>query len=388
MNNSTEIVTEIVKEKESKAKKARVNAKKLLLTYSQCSIDIKSCFSALNVILRAQNRNVVEYILSTEKHQDGSSHIHAYIELDTKIDTRNMRLFDISQEDKVYHPNILKSKYKTACIEYILKDVKDLNSSSFIASKGLKKLLTIHENKIKFLPYQKAVLALARKGLIEDAMELVEDKEPGRIMTSHISLRRSLSALQSDKSSLIEFIDCTHRPEVMKVRKQLKEAHTKYITPMLVGATQTGKTLLMLNFIKNTLKLNPLTVNNIDSIRYFEPSKHNALFFDDCDFASIQSEEMLLKLLDCESATTFNVKHGSVQIPACTARFICSNFLLSYYVGERIASQPRISRRLKVIDIGGQSLYQFLPILDKTFEVNKTSEEKNNDPVLDNINVS
>ena len=143
-------MTEIVKEKESKAKKARVNAKKLLLTYSQCSIDIKSCFSALNVILRAQNRNVVEYILSTEKHQDGSSHIHAYIELDTKIDTRNMRLFDISQEDKVYHPNILKSKYKTACIEYILKDVKDLNSSSFIASKGLKKLLTIHENKIKF----------------------------------------------------------------------------------------------------------------------------------------------------------------------------------------------------------------------------------------------
>ena len=381
-------MTEIVKEKESKAKKARVNAKKLLLTYSQCSIDIKSCFNSLNVILRAHNRNIVEYVLSTEKHQDGSSHIHAYIELDNKIDTRNMRLFDISQEDKVYHPNILKSKYKTACVEYILKDIKELNSSSFIASKGLKKLLTIHENKIKFLPYQKAVLALARNGLIEDAMELVEDKEPGRIMTSHISLRRSLSALQSDKSSLTEFIDCTHRPEVQNVRKQLKEAHKEFITPMLVGATQTGKTRLMLDFIKNTLKLNPLTVNNIDSIRYFEPSKHNALFFDDCDFASIQSEEMLLKLLDCESATTFNVKHGSVQIPACTARFICSNFLLSYYVGERIASQPRISRRLKVIDIGGQSLYQFLPIPDKTFEVNKTSEERNNDPVLDNINVS
>ena len=375
--NNTEI-TEIVKEKESKAKNPRVNTKKLLLTYSQCPIDIKSCFSSLNVILRAHNRNIVEYILSTEKHQDGSSHIHAYIELDNRIDTRNMRLFDISQEGKVYHPNILKSKYKTACVEYILKDVTDLNSSSFIASKGLKKLLTIHENKIKFLPYQKAVLALARNGLIEDAMELVEDKEPGRIMTSHVSLRRSLSALQSDKSSLTKFVDCSHRPEVIDVHKQLKEAHTNYITPMLVGETQTGKTLLMLNFIKNTLKLNPLTVNNIDSIRYFEPSKHNALFFDDCDFASIQSEEMLLKLLDCESATTFNVKHGSVQIPACTARFICSNFLLSSYVGERIASQPRIARRLKVIDIGGQSLYQFLPISNKTSEVDKAIEERNN----------
>lgn len=383
MNNSTEIV----KEKESKAKNPRVNTKKLLLTYSQCSINIKSCFSSLNVILRAHNRNIVEYILSTEKHQDGSSHIHAYIELDNRIDTRNMRLFDISEEGKVYHPNILKSKYKTACIEYILKDVTDLNSSSFIASKGLKKLLTIHENKIKFLPYQKAVLALARNGLIEDAMELVEDKEPGRIMTSHVSLRKSLSALQSDKSSLTKFVDCSHRPEVIDVHKQLKEAHANYVTPMLVGETQTGKTLLMLNFIKNTLKLNPLTVNNIDSIRYFEPSKHNALFFDDCDFASIQSEEMLLKLLDCESATTFNVKHGSVQIPACTARFICSNFLLSYYVGERIASQARIARRLKIINIGGQSLYQFLPVPDKNSEVNKTFKERDNDSILNNINV-
>lgn len=383
MNNSTEIV----KEKESKAKNPRVNTKKLLLTYSQCSIDIKSCFSSLNVILRACNRNIVEYVLSTEKHQDGSSHIHAYIELDNRIDTRNMRLFDISQEGKVYHPNILKSKYKIACIEYILKDVTDLNSSSFIASKGLKKLLTIHENKIKFLPYQKAVLALARNGLIEDAMELVEDKEPGRIMTSHVSLRRSLSALQSDKSSLTKFVDCSHRPEVIDVHKQLKEAHANYITPMLVGETQTGKTLLMLNFIKNTLKLNPLTVNNIDSIRYFEPSKHNALFFDDCNFSVVHDEEMILKLLDCESATTFNVKHGSVQIPACTARFICSNFLLSYYVGERIASQARIARRLKVIDIGGQSLYQFLPVPDKKSEVNKTFKERDNDSILDNINV-
>lgn len=350
------ISTEIIKEEKSKAKNPRVNAKKLLLTYSQCSIDVKSCLNALSVILKMHNRSIAEYVLSNEKHQDGSSHIHAYIELDNKIDTRNMRLFDINWEGKLYHPNILKSKYKTACVAYILKDVTDLDSSAFIVSKGLKRLLTIHENKIKLLSYQNAVLALARNGLIEDAMELVEDKEPGRIMTSHVSLRRSLSALQSDKSSLTKFVDCSHRPEVIDVHKQLKEAHANYITPMLVGETQTGKTLLMLDFIKNTLKLNPLTVNNIDSIRYFEPSKHNALFFDDCDFGSIQSEEMLLKLLDCESATTFNIKHGSVQIPACTARFICSNFLLSYYVGERIASQPRIARRLKVINIGVQSL--------------------------------
>jgi hypothetical protein len=72
---------------------------------------------------------------------------------------------------------------------------------------------------------------------------------------------------------------------------------------------------------------------------------------------------MLLKLFDCESATTFNVKHGSVQIPANTPRFICSNLLLAHYVGSEIASLKKITRRLKIIDIGNQQLYQFLPTI-------------------------
>ena len=374
-------------EKTSKVKIPRIATKKLLLTYSQCPISIESCFTALKQILKERGRKITDYALSTEKHQDGSSHIHAYIELSKRIDTKDMRVFDISWEGKVYHPNILKSKYKTACVEYILKDITDLNSTEFIVSKELKETLAIEDDKIKVLSYHETLIALARNNRVEEAMQLLEKHEPGRFVSSHRSLRKSLVDLQPNKLLSSDFVDCAYRPEVMNVRKQLEEAHTKYITPMLVGETKTGKTLLMLNFIINTLKLKPLVVNNIDSIRYFDPSKHNAVFFDDCNFSAVHDEEMLLKLLDCESATTFNVKHGSVQIPACTARFICSNFLLSYYVGERIASQARIARRLKVIDIGGQSLYQFLPVQDKKSEVNKTFKERDNDSILDNINV-
>jgi Geminivirus Rep catalytic domain len=367
-------------EKTSKVKIPRIATKKLLLTYSQCSISIESCFTALKQILKEQGRNITDYALSTEKHQDGSSHIHAYIELDKRIDTKNMRVFDISWEGKLYHPNIVKSKYKAACVEYILKNITDLNSTEFITSKQLKKALTIEEDKIKVLSYHETLIALARNNRVEEAMQLLEKQEPARFVSSHKSLRKSLTDLQPDRLLSTDFVDCTHRSEVMNVHKQLKEAHTKYITPMLVGETKTGKTLLMLNFIINTLKLKPLVVNNIDSIRYFDPSKHNTLFFDDCNFSVVQEEEMLLKLFDCESATTFNIKHGSVQIPAYTARFVCSNFLLSYYVGARIASQPRIARRLKVIDIGGQSLYQFLPVSNKTSEVeDDPSYDRNKD---------
>jgi len=375
-------------EKTSKVKIPRIATKKLLLTYSQCPMSIESCFIALKQILKEQGRKITDYALSTEKHQDGFSHIHAYIELDKRIDTKNMRVFDISWEGKLYHPNILKSKYKTACVEYILKNVTDLNSTEFITSKQLKQALTIEEDKIKVLSYHETLIALARNNRVEEAMQLLEKQEPARFVSSHNSLRKSLTDLKPDRLLSTDFVDCAHRPEVMNVRKQLEEAHAKYLTPMLVGETKTGKTLLTMDFIINTLKLKPLVVNNIDSIRYFNPSKHNALFFDDCNFSGVHDEEMLLKLFDCESATTFNIKHSSVQIPAYTARFICSNFLLSYYVGERIASQPRIARRLKVIDIGGQSLYQFLPVLNKTSEVEDDPSYDRNEDLYWAINLT
>jgi hypothetical protein len=148
---------------------------------------------------------------------------------------------------------------------------------------------------------------------------------------------------------------------VQDVKEEIRKAHSEYLTPMLIGETKTGKTVLMNDFIVNTLKLSPLIINNIDGIRFFDPNDHNALFFDDCNFSTVQTEEMLLKLFDCESATTFNVKHGSVQIPANTPRFICSNLLLAHYVGSEIASLKKITRRLKIIDICNQHLYQFLP---------------------------
>jgi hypothetical protein len=361
MSETIKLVEEIKKVEEIEKKAVRISAKKLLLTYSQCPMDINSCFTALKKLLKEHNRKIKDYALSTEKHQDGFKHIHVYIELDKRLDTRNMRFFDIVWNDKTYHPNILKSKYKTACVEYILKDVTELTSSAFIISKALRKTLTIQDDKITVLPYHEALIALARDGCIEDAMQLVEETEPARFAISHRSIRKSLADLATLNPTKDDFIDCTHIPTVMSVRTQLEKAHKEYITPMIVGKTKTGKTRLVLDFIMNTLKLRPLVINNIDSIRHFDSSKHNAVFFDDCDFSGFKNEEMLLKLFDCESATTFSVKHTSVQIPACTARFICSNFLLSYYVGEKIASQERIARRLQIIDIGGESLYQLLP---------------------------
>ena len=348
-------------------KKFRLQAKKFLLTYSQCPMDLDLCINVIKDNLSLKNgRTITDFMLSIEKHKDQqSTHIHAYIELNKILDSKNPRTFDITLGDKTYHPNIMVSKYKNECLQYILKDVIDINSLDFIASPELKRYLTIENNKVKILTYHQAVIKLAEQGDVNEALTLIKHKEPAKFISSHIPLRRSLKALQVVKNQISPkvYVDCTHMNVVQDVKENIQKAHSEYLTPMLVGETKTGKTVLMNDFIINTLKLSPLIINNIDGIRFFDPNIHNALFFDDCNFSTVQTEEMLLKLFDCEAATTFNIKHGSIQIPANTARFICSNLLLSHYVGSQIASLEKITRRLKVIDIGNQQLYQFLPMI-------------------------
>lgn len=50
-------------------------------------------------------RLIKTYIVARESHEDGSPHIHAYLELDNKINVTNPRTFDLVVDKQVYHPN-------------------------------------------------------------------------------------------------------------------------------------------------------------------------------------------------------------------------------------------------------------------------------------------
>lgn len=51
-------------------------------------------------------RMIKTYIIGTEKHVDGNAHLHAYIELNEKMNSTNPRIFDLVVEGQTYHPNI------------------------------------------------------------------------------------------------------------------------------------------------------------------------------------------------------------------------------------------------------------------------------------------
>lgn len=79
----------------------RVQAKKHFLTYSQCPLDKLFVFE----FLKDLEKDFKYLCVSSELHQDGKSHIHAFIEFYAKRDIKNERHFDIEFDGTTHHPN-------------------------------------------------------------------------------------------------------------------------------------------------------------------------------------------------------------------------------------------------------------------------------------------
>lgn len=77
-----------------------VNSKYLLLTYSQCNgLDewaVSDMLSGLGA----------ECIIAREDHQDGGTHLHAFVDFNRKFRSRDVRIFDVGG----FHPNISPSR--------------------------------------------------------------------------------------------------------------------------------------------------------------------------------------------------------------------------------------------------------------------------------------
>ena len=96
----------------------RLQSKHIFLTYPQCSYKPEDLLRNLQVRFDNPNNH---FLISREKHEDGSWHLHALLDLKDKFRTRRVDYFD----DLVVpskHPNIVsKLKSRPATIRYIVK---------------------------------------------------------------------------------------------------------------------------------------------------------------------------------------------------------------------------------------------------------------------------
>ena len=105
-------------------KRLRIQAKRLFLIYSKCLIKPENILKQLmetSYALREQ------YLIAIEKHKDGDTHLHAFIQLTKKITIYSLQHLDLKQERLASHGQYEAVKFKDGIIEYILKDSTDID---------------------------------------------------------------------------------------------------------------------------------------------------------------------------------------------------------------------------------------------------------------------
>jgi len=93
----------------------RLSAKAVFLTYPQCPVPKEELLTFLVALVPEP-----EFVLvSHEKHEDGSPHLHALVIFSKKIEKRNANAwFNFG----VYHPNIQSCRSTQKCYDYVRKD--------------------------------------------------------------------------------------------------------------------------------------------------------------------------------------------------------------------------------------------------------------------------
>lgn len=90
-----------------------------------------------------------------------------------------------------------------------------------------------------------------------------------------------------------------------------------------MGEPGSGKTKYLIAHCREVLNVEPLIINNIDGLRFYNGQPVIIL-----NYVTLPPEitrENLIKLVDSEDSTTLNIKHSSVLIPENTQRFFPTN---------------------------------------------------------------
>jgi len=337
-------------------KKFRLSAKTLFLTYPRTSLKPIEAYQQLEEILI--NWGIDEFLIVQEKHQintsiNKSTHLHAYIKLHKKANIHSPEYLHLLDNNN----KIIKGKYETvkkkeSVIQYVLKDVFDVDNENFIIfSEHLKGRIS---NKFGYETTENSMIKLAEKGFVDKAMDLLRRDKPSQFMKSHMAIEKSLRSLFlkkkgfTPKFNLNEFIVPAELNTLLNTIIFQKQQSLG-----IYGASGSGKS----QFIKSWAYdkgLNPLLVTHPNALKDFIEGYHNLIIMDDTMNLKTFTREALIHFLSSQDDSTHNIKHGSITIPE-TTRIVFFNKTPLETFGDLI-NEPAIRRRIIFFNLGTISL--------------------------------
>ncbi len=99
-----------------------MNARNLYLTYPRCSATKEQIITCLISIFELKGRIIENWIVSLEKHADGTPHAHLVLWLDGKVNIRDANFADMFIGEVNFHGNYQALKMEKQCVIYVTKE--------------------------------------------------------------------------------------------------------------------------------------------------------------------------------------------------------------------------------------------------------------------------
>lgn len=163
------------------ARRFRLNAKNIFLTYPHCPLTKERALEQLLVVSLPSNKKFIR--VARELHEDGSPHLHILVQLEGRAQVTNPRLFDLRScsSSLVFHPNIQCAKSSSDVKAYIEKGGDYVDWGQFqVAGRssrdGRHDLLTVYADALN-------------SGSTEAALQIILEKDPRAFTLQYHNLK-------------------------------------------------------------------------------------------------------------------------------------------------------------------------------------------------------
>lgn len=286
----------------------RLQGKHLALTYPRCDVSLDDLLTYLRN-KSVGSRNPKHVIVSSETHEDGGLHRHAYIQYDGRFNITNSRSFDMG----TFHPNIQACRNVEAWKNYVKKD------GTFVE----------WESDVEDVDIVTVASRMSRREFLQYA---ISHKLPFGYFQEAINQA-------NDAAAQITYSDDPNDDFAYVFDQPLANYHlSDSLTNVIVGPTGCGKTLYCLRNMRKPL----LMVSHVDQLKHLAPY-HASVLLDDMKFDHLPVQAQI-HLVDRQYPRAIHRRYGTTVIPTGTQVTItCNERPLIYH--------PAIARRCNQIVI-------------------------------------
>lgn len=272
-----------------KNKQFRLQACNFFLTYPQCALTPEEALKLL-----APKLTIKDYVIAREEHKDGTPHLHVYLRADRKMHIRDPNFFDL----EAHHGNYQSCRSNGAVLKYVTKDGLYITNMDINVSWG-------------------SALQLARRGDASAACEYVKQHYPREYCLHGSNIENNLRACAPNHAK----VRYTEFHPDSNFTWSIGSGKVLWLWgPSGVGKTQFAKHLLGRAFL----------CRELDSLREYDPDKHNGFILDDLDICKLE-KATLIALTDMEDDSQIRCRYRNARIPAGTPRIVTSNSPPSIY---------------------------------------------------------